>query len=108
MTTTHHPRCAIFDEPPGLQSDQDCNCGAISPLPTTPKVETSIMVSSRLLCAVADLIESSEPTVVDGIAAERPCFISQSSPGYFRVQVGIFASQAWLYDKDGKRLAELS
>ena len=42
---SHHPRCAMFNEPPGLRDPKDCNCGAIPPLdvdnpePIFPAVE---------------------------------------------------------------------
>lgn len=31
----HNPRCAIFSIEPGLRDDNDCNCGAIPPLPSS-------------------------------------------------------------------------
>lgn len=41
----HNPRCAIFREPPGLRSDDDCNCEAVpSLLPPEGKPEA---VSTR-------------------------------------------------------------
>lgn len=34
MSVEHNPRCAIFNEPPGLRDPKDCDCGAVPPLPT--------------------------------------------------------------------------
>jgi hypothetical protein len=35
----HHPRCAIWRDPPSLRDDTDCNCGAIPQLPDPQEKE---------------------------------------------------------------------
>lgn len=39
----HNPRCAIFQELPGLRDDSDCNCGAILPLRSSRSLEEAII-----------------------------------------------------------------
>lgn len=42
----HNPRCAFFQEPPGLRDPNDCNCGAIPPLkPSSVTVERDTRVA---------------------------------------------------------------
>src|SRR4051794_2758030 len=72
LTTNHHPRCAIYQEPPSLRDANDCNCGAIPDLQVTANSQRLLEdVHSRLLALTVYLSGNSEvpPHVIDELEA---------------------------------------
>lgn len=58
----HNARCAIFQEPPTLRDDSDCNCGAIPSLRPLCSLEQAITQLSMRKQNLDHILETSERT----------------------------------------------